>query len=123
MLVRALVNLLTNAWKYTPETKQIEIDARAFGRWVDITVRDNGLGIPKDEQQSIYEQFNRGRSALEGGKPGVGLGLAFVRTIVRGNRGKLDLASRPGETAFRIRLRRSREPEHAAAHLPTRATT
>src|SRR5207253_5476421 len=63
----------------------------------------NGMGIPKDEQRSIYEQFTRGRAALDGSKPGVGLGLAFVRTIVKGNRGKLDLASRPGETAFRIR--------------------
>lgn len=122
-LVRALVNLLTNAWKYTGTDKRISIDARAFGRWVDITVRDNGIGIPKDEQRSIYEQFNRGRAAVDGSKPGVGLGLAFVRTIVKGNRGKLDLASRPGETAFRIRLRRRREPETATAQLPTRATT
>ena len=122
-LVRALVNLLTNAWKYTGDNKQIAIDARGFGRWVDIVVRDNGMGIPKDEQRSIYEQFNRGRAAVDGSKPGVGLGLAFVRTIVKGNRGKLDLASRPGETAFRIRLRRRREPETQPAQVPTRATT
>jgi two-component system, OmpR family, phosphate regulon sensor histidine kinase PhoR len=122
-LVRALVNLLTNAWKYSGENKQISIGARSFGRWVDIVVRDNGMGIPRDEQRSIYEQFTRGRGALDGSKPGVGLGLAFVRTIVKGNRGKLDLASRPGETAFRIRLRRRREPETETAHVPTRATT
>ncbi len=117
-LVRALVNLLTNAWKYTGDDKQIRIDARAFGRWVDITVHDNGIGIPKDEQRSIYEQFNRGRSASDSGKPGVGLGLAFVRTIVKGNRGKLDLASKPGDTAFRVRLRRARDPEPHRAQIP-----
>ena len=121
-LVRALVNLLTNAWKYTGEDKQISIDARAFGRWVDITVRDNGIGIAKDEQRSIYEQFTRGRDATDSGKPGVGLGLAFVRTIVKGNKGKLDLASRPGETSFRVRLPRARDPEPHGAHIPATST-
>ncbi len=122
-LVRALVNLLTNAWKYTGDDKRISIDARTFGRWVDITVRDNGVGIPKDEQKALYEQFSRGREALESGKPGMGLGLAFVQAIVKGNRGKLDLASRPGDTAFRIRLRKRREPDQAGARIPERATT
>jgi len=117
-LVRALVNLLTNAWKYTGDDKQISIDARAFGRWVDITVHDNGMGIPKDEQRTLYEQFNRGRSAVDSGKPGFGLGLAFVRTIVKGNRGKLDVTSRPGDTSFRVRLRRAREPETHRAQIP-----
>jgi two-component system phosphate regulon sensor histidine kinase PhoR len=117
-LVRALVNLLTNAWKYTGDDKQISIDARAFGRWVDITVHDNGIGIAKDEQRSIYEQFNRGRLATDSGKPGFGLGLAFVRTIVKGNRGKLDLMSKPGDTSFRVRLRRARDPELQRAQIP-----
>jgi len=72
-------------------------------------VRDNGIGIDRTEQKSIYEQFRRGRAAVDSGAPGIGLGLAFVRAIVRGHRGKLDLTSRPGETAFRIRLRRRRD--------------
>ena len=117
-LVRALVNLLTNAWRYTGDDKQISIDARAFGRWVDITVHDNGMGIPKEEQRTLYEQFNRGRSAIDSGKPGVGLGLAFVRTIVKGHRGKLDVTSTPGDTSFRVRLRRARDPEMHRAQLP-----
>jgi two-component system phosphate regulon sensor histidine kinase PhoR len=122
-LVRALANLLINAWKYTGDDKQIAIEASSEGRWVDITVRDNGPGIPKDEQKSIYEQFHRGRNAIDGAKPGVGLGLAFVRTIVKGNRGKLDLTSRPGDTAFRIRLKRRGEPGEAASQVPQRAAT
>jgi two-component system OmpR family sensor kinase len=58
------------------------------------------------EQRAIFEQFKRGRAAYEGGQPGVGLGLSFVRAIVRGHKGKLDLESKPGETTFRIRLKR-----------------
>jgi two-component system phosphate regulon sensor histidine kinase PhoR len=108
-LVRALVNLLTNAWKYTGEDKQILISARDAGRWVELCVRDNGVGIDRSERRVIFEQFKRGRAAHEGGQPGVGLGLSFVRAIVRGHRGKLDLESNPGETTFRIRLKRRRD--------------
>jgi two-component system, OmpR family, phosphate regulon sensor histidine kinase PhoR len=119
-LVRALLNLLTNAWKYTGETKHIEIEGHAAGRWIELVVRDNGPGIARDEQRAIYEQFKRGRAAEATGATGVGLGLAFVRTIVKGQKGKLDLASRPGETAFRIRLRRAREAKPATAPLGAR---
>ena len=115
-LVRALLNLLTNAWKYTGETKRITIESQDAGRWVDVFVRDNGPGIDRDEQRAIYDQFRRGRATHETGATGVGLGLAFVRTIVRGQRGRLDFESRPGETAFRLRLRSTGEPvEHPGA--------
>jgi len=122
-LVRAILNLLTNAWKYTGDAKRIVIEATGAGRWVEIRVRDNGPGIDRDEQRSIYEQFKRGRAAHESGKAGVGLGLAFVRTIVRGQRGKLDFESKPGETTFRMRLRRAREPQPHAATLAEKVTS
>jgi two-component system phosphate regulon sensor histidine kinase PhoR len=112
-LVRAIVNLLTNAWKYTGEDKRITIDAHAAARWIEICVRDNGPGIDPAEQKAIFEQFKRGRAAHEGGAPGVGLGLSFVRAIVRGHGGKLDLTSKPGETTFRIRLKRRAFPKEA----------
>lgn len=109
-LVRALVNLMTNAWKYTGDDKHIVVAARGAGRrWVELAVRDNGVGIDREEQRTIFEQFLRGRAAHEGGVAGVGLGLSFVRAIVRGHGGKITLASRPGETELRIQLRRGRE--------------
>jgi two-component system phosphate regulon sensor histidine kinase PhoR len=108
-LVRALVNLLTNAWKYTGEDKRIEITAAENRRWIEIAVRDNGTGIDPTEQSRIFQQFQRGRAADASGAVGLGLGLSFVTAIVRGHRGKLDFESRPGETAFRIRLRRQRD--------------
>jgi two-component system, OmpR family, phosphate regulon sensor histidine kinase PhoR len=122
-LVRALLNLLTNAWKYTGETKRIAIEARGVGRWIEISVRDNGPGIERAEQREIYEQFNRGRAARDSGAPGVGLGLAFVRAIVRGQRGKLLLESRPGATEFKLRLRRVKDSQPAAAPLGRRAVS
>lgn len=117
MLVRALVNLMTNAWKYTGQDKRIEVIARSGGRWVELVVRDNGPGIDRSEQRTIFDQFRRGRS-VESGTSGVGLGLSFVRAIVRGHRGKLDLESVPGCTEFRMRLRRARESTaHEASAL------
>jgi len=94
----------------TGTEKRIEIEARAVGRWIELIVRDNGGGVEHDEQRLIFEQFMRGRAAHEGGAPGIGLGLSFVQAIVRGHRGKIDVESNPGETAFRIRLPRGREP-------------
>jgi two-component system, OmpR family, phosphate regulon sensor histidine kinase PhoR len=108
-LVRALANLLTNAWKYTGDDKQIVLSASEAGRWTELSVHDNGPGIDPAEQRAIFEQFQRGRAADASGAPGVGLGLSFVRAIVRGHGGKLDFESRPGYTAFRIRLKRRRE--------------
>ena len=56
-----------------------------------------------------FEQFNRGRAAMKSGVPGVGLGLAFVRTIVLNHKGKIAFSSAPGDTTFRIRLPRAKE--------------
>jgi two-component system phosphate regulon sensor histidine kinase PhoR len=116
-LVGALVNLLTNAWKYTRDDKQIEITAIENRRWIEITVRDNGAGIDPAEQRAIFEQFHRGRAAETSGAAGVGLGLSFVQAIVRGHRGKLAFESRPGETTFRLRLRRWRVPVAIAGQV------
>ncbi len=113
-LVRALVNLLTNAWKYTGSDKRIAVAAHGFGRRAEITVRDNGMGIPQDERASLFRQFWRGQKAQMKGAPGIGLGLSFVQTIVRGHDGKIFVASRPGATEFRIRLKQPR----ALATLP-----
>jgi two-component system phosphate regulon sensor histidine kinase PhoR len=122
-LVRAILNLLTNAWKYTGHKKRIVIEAVGAGRYIELRVRDNGPGIGKDEQRAIYEQFKRGRAAEDSGKAGVGLGLAFVRTIVKGQRGKLDLESQPGETIFRMRLRRAKDLTPQPAPLSEKVTS
>ncbi len=118
-LVRALSNLLTNSWKYTGDDKNIHIAAYSAGRRIEITVTDNGVGIDRTEQGAIFEQFNRGRAATSSGIPGVGLGLAFVRAIVRGHKGKIDFVSRRGETTFRIRLKKRRKPVPLPGGVPT----
>ncbi len=105
-LVRAIANLLINAWKYTGPDKDIAVSARLAGRWIDIVVRDNGIGVKAEERGQIFEEFARGKQAVDSGTPGVGLGLAFVRAIMRAHRGRVDVSSRGHEgSAFRLRLR------------------
>lgn len=116
-LVGAIANLLTNAWKYTGDDKQISISAHTLGRRIQLLVRDNGIGIARGEQPAIFEQFSRSQDAMRRGIPGIGLGLAFVRTIIHGHQGKIDFSSHPGETEFRIRLKRKRRVK-ARVHEP-----
>ena len=104
-LSRAIANLLINAWKYTGKDKVITLAAHEAGRHVEIVVGDNGIGISRREQLDIFEEFARGQGAIDRGSAGVGLGLAFVRAIVRAHRGRVTVASRPGGgSSFRVRL-------------------
>lgn len=114
-LAQAVANLLTNAWKYTPaDGRRVALHARGGARHVEISVADNGPGIPRDEQRQIFNRFERGKSAIDSRRSGSGLGLAIVRAIISAHRGKLTLRSEPGEGAeFRIRLRRT-QPEAAS---------
>ncbi|MCC6999710.1 MAG: sensor histidine kinase [Deltaproteobacteria bacterium] len=106
-LAQAVGNLLVNAWKYTGADKRIELTARHQGqRHVAITVADNGAGIPREEQRAVFDKFERGRAAIEGGQPGSGLGLAVVRAIVTAHGGKIDLESEPRHgSRFKIVLK------------------
>jgi len=120
-LVSAVVNLLTNAWKYTDDDKQITVRATASKRWVEIAVTDNGIGMSKAEQRLAFTRFARAKKAVDRKTPGVGLGLAFVRAIVRGHRGKVTIDSAVGRgTTMTIKLRRRRKPRPSAAAATAR---
>jgi two-component system, OmpR family, phosphate regulon sensor histidine kinase PhoR len=110
-LAQAVGNLLGNAWKYTrPNDKRIEVSATADAKHVYITVADNGVGIPRGEQAAIFEKFQRGSAALDGGTSGSGLGLALVRAVVEAHHGKVDVRSESDRGArLRIVLPRSAE--------------
>lgn len=122
-LVSALVNLLTNAWKYTDDDKRIRIEARTAGRWIELAVTDNGIGMSAAEQRLAFTRFARAKSAVDRRTPGVGLGLAFVRAIVRGHRGRVTIDSEVGRgSTFTIKLKRRRKahpvPSPPAATAP-----
>jgi two-component system phosphate regulon sensor histidine kinase PhoR len=107
-LAQAVGNLLGNAWKHAPaEARRIDVVAGAEGKRISIAVTDNGDGVPRAEQKTIFEKFNRGRAAERWGSSGSGLGLAIVRAIVEAHRGKVDVKSDGSHGArFRITLPR-----------------
>lgn len=96
-LVDALVNLLANAYKYSGEDKQIALTAVAEGPWVQLSVKDNGIGIARREHRRIFQKFYRVDERLTQAKEGTGLGLAIVQHVVSGHRGRLSLESAPGQ--------------------------
>jgi signal transduction histidine kinase/DNA-binding response OmpR family regulator len=95
---QVLTNLVGNAIKFTPEGGRIKLVARRVGDQVRIEVRDNGPGIPPEQQQRIFEAFVRlteKGSATEG----TGLGLAITARLVELHGSKLEIDSRAGEGA------------------------
>ena len=111
-LAQAVGNLLSNAWKFTqPADRKIDVRTEADPSTVSISVSDNGSGVSRLERQAIFEKFERGTAASEGGSPGSGLGLAIVRAVVEAHRGKVEVQPNAGRgTSFRIVL-----PRHLVA--------
>jgi signal transduction histidine kinase len=106
LLGRAVMVLLDNAIKFTPNGGRIQVGiSRAGAYWV-CHVSDNGIGIPENEQANVFNRFFRARDAecvKESG--GSGLGLAIAKAVVDSHRGSILLVeSRPGFTRFEIRL-------------------
>jgi two-component system phosphate regulon sensor histidine kinase PhoR len=95
--VDALVNLLTNAYKYSPERGKIKLRARADDRFVRIAVIDQGLGIARREHRRIFDKFYRANELLSSDVEGSGLGLAIVRHVVQAHGGRVELESELGK--------------------------
>ena len=95
-MVDALVNLLSNAYKYTSDDKSIAVRATADARHVRISVIDDGIGIPQSEHRRIFQKFYRVDDRLSREIEGSGLGLSIVRHIATAHGGRIDVDSRPG---------------------------
>jgi signal transduction histidine kinase len=95
-LVTALVNLLDNAWKYTGESKEIVLAARADAMGVAFAVRDNGVGLALQDTKRIFRRFVQVQPAQPNGGGGAGLGLSIVQFIVDAHHGTVSVESEPG---------------------------
>ena len=95
---QVLMNLAGNAIKFTPEGGRIELAARQVDDQVRVEVRDNGPGIPPEQQQRIFEAFFR-LTETGSATEGTGLGLAITARLVELHGGKLGIESQPGKGA------------------------
>ena len=101
--LRAVVNLIDNAVKYSPPGTPIDLAAKLDGEWLVFSVADRGPGVPVSERERIFEPFYRRAGVPEAG--GAGLGLSIARGIATAQGGGLDLADRPGGgTVFSLRV-------------------
>jgi signal transduction histidine kinase len=103
---QVLVNLLTNAHEYCPQGASIQVTAARVGEdEVEITVSDDGPGIPGEQIDHIFDRFTRGDAGMTQRVGGTGLGLAISKSLVELHGGTIAVSSPPGEGAsFSIRL-------------------
>jgi signal transduction histidine kinase len=92
-LERSLINLGSNAVKFTPAGGRATIAATQVEDQVVITVTDTGIGIPEKDLPALFDRFFRASNATAAAIPGTGLGLAIVRAIVEGHGGELQVDS------------------------------
>jgi two-component system OmpR family sensor kinase len=104
-LRQAIDNLLANVRAHTPAQTPARIGVQRNGRWVEVTVADEGPGIAAEDQPRIFERFWRGDPARGRATGGTGLGLSIVDALVKAHGGSIAVRSQPGQgAAFTIRL-------------------
>lgn len=96
-IAQAVLNLLNNAIRYSADVKKIEVRVEGRDGQIAIEVADQGIGIPRSEQEKIFEKFYRVNNDLVHNVRGTGLGLALVKHIVDAHGGKIVLDSAPGK--------------------------
>lgn len=94
---KIILNLLTNAIKFTPREGHVTLSARATKKSHIIKISDTGIGIPEDQIALITDPFVKGVSDPYQSHEGVGLGLAIVKSLVQAHDGALDIKSQPGK--------------------------
>ena len=104
-LTQILVNLLSNALKYTPSGGHVTIEARDFPDRFEISVSDNGIGIPMEELQLVFERFYRTDLSRARKTGGAGIGLSIVRALATALGGSVSVESTQNtHTVFTLRI-------------------
>ena len=104
-LSQAVINLLSNALKFTPADGEVEVLVASGPEGAEIRVADNGIGIGPKDLPRIFERFYRVDSSRNRATGGAGIGLSIAKAIVEAHGGTITAASQPGRgSEFRIHL-------------------
>ncbi|MRS60698.1 tetratricopeptide repeat-containing sensor histidine kinase [Larkinella terrae] len=102
---RVVSNLISNAIKFSPSGSVIDLSIETGPKWVQLSVRDTGIGIPPDVGDKIFDVFTESKRKGTSGEESFGLGLSITKQIVEAHAGKISFESAPNQgTTFRIRL-------------------
>ena len=115
-MARSLLNLVNNALKYSQDRKYIGVNLYRDNGSVKLEVVDQGIGIPHQEQQKIFEKFYRVGDPLVHNTKGSGLGLSLVRHIVQAHGGEVAVDSAPGQGSKFTIVLPVKTPQNAAAN-------
>ncbi len=111
-VMQVLLNLLSNASKYSPNGSTITLIVEQRGGSVQISIGDEGAGIPRDEQRLLFERFYRREDEVTRAESGLGLGLSIVKAIVEAHRGSVDVESNRGTgTVMKVTLPGARKAD------------
>mgnify|MGYP003393212684 CR=1 FL=1 len=113
---QVLFNLISNAIQYTPPEGRITLQARRTRDWINLSVIDNGIGIPQQDQDRIWNKFER--TNVQSRQSGVGLGLALVKSFIELHDGRIKIVSRINQgtqITCMIPVRRHEAQERIAA--------
>ncbi len=92
-------NLISNAVRYTRSGGTVKVVQRVVGKFIELSVKDNGVGIEPSEQERIFERFYRVAKSRETSDEGTGIGLALVKNLAVAMSGEVSVASKSGEGA------------------------
>ena len=96
-ITQVLYNIISNAIKYSPEGGQIKFRLKELDDHIEVSIQDQGVGIPKDKLEKIFDRFYRVDKARARNLGGTGLGLAIAKEMVEAHEGKIWATSREGK--------------------------
>lgn len=104
-IMEVITNLIDNAIKYSPENSKVEVRVKKKDNFLDISVKDQGIGIPEDFKDKLFQKFSRAHNAIQAQPSGNGIGLFVVKKIIDAHRGQIIVKTKEDKgTVFTVEL-------------------
>ncbi|HQT91452.1 MAG TPA: sensor histidine kinase [Candidatus Kryptobacter bacterium] len=95
-VIEALGNLISNSVEYSLRNKNLTVRTFSQGKYSCVSVKDSGIGIPKDDLPRVFEPFFRAKNSTNVRPGGTGLGLSVVKNVMDAHHGQIEIESEPG---------------------------